>query len=785
MRLKIAVKPTDDGWEVQVFDLKTNTPAIDPVSEDALLKTPRKLSRVGDSLQGFPQPPNDEAAAIPAAEPHYDLCTTKDVAVVKTTYSALMNRDIKDNRPVRFGRYLFDTLLGEELWQKIDKLSEKEPLELALSFKDDDYAIGRLPWEMMRSPDRFLAEEPQVAVTRLVAGTTQKLEEITPPRVLFVVGSDLATDVIRPGAEFLGLLRNLPRSKGLRMKTHLLLRATPKTLAAAIKWFEPTVVHFICHGLRTSTQVPYLQLQSDENADNGKAFAENLIQLLQSSGKPPQIVVLSACYSATVNDEKQNVTGGDVESPLAMALVKGKVPVTVGMAGKVADQACRLFTQRFYESLLEGADLAQAAAEGRRAGVIANGGTDPKSSVDWALPTMFLSEGVEQARLKIQDQELEQDWHGIATQYATPGYPPFCDRLELFQLYDLLMADDPLESRRKREGDLQVLAISVSQADIAAGVEGHRYGCSWVLKELAAQAVLDGHVPVLVNDDVVYGKGCPSTLQELIPVIITAGLTTKQRFNQVIEERSGQTAGFGTVSKLKWTAAQLKLLNGIEGGASADGLHEDVKEIFDLARSASDPGVVARALRTDLLCLLDEIKTLRPEKERQKTKLLLLVDNIHRMDAAADALLNHLMGPLGMRGKRKQIRVILTYSTVPAATQEQAVNNYIKKWLENANHAEPVALQRFKPPVEDLMAYEQYLLRWEDKKVRQPLAVKLQADQKFVTSFFKLLSSEVEGIPSNLRMAASPIVRTFIELGILREANDEDQLRTIRQQPRQ
>jgi hypothetical protein len=509
-----------------------------------------------------------------------------------------------------------------------------------------------------------------------------------------------------------------------------------------------------------------------------------LIQVLQSSGNPPQIVVMSACYSATGNAEQKYVTGGDVDSPLAMALVKGKIPVAVGMAGKVADQACRLFTQRFYQSLLEGADIAQAAAEGRRAGIIATGGTDPKSSVDWALPTVFLSEGVEEARLTIKDRELEQDWHGIAAHYATPGYPAFCDRLELFQLYDLLMADEAIASR-KWEGGLEVLAISVSQADIAAGVEGHRYGCSWVLRELAAQAVLDGHVPILVNDDVLRGKECPKTHQELIPVIVRAGLTTKQYFNQAIEERTGDDVktGFGAAAKLKWIAAQLKLLTDIEGGASADALHADVKEIYDSANSAADPGVVARAVRTDLLSLLEEVKTLRPEKERQKTKLLLLVDNIHRMDAAADALLNHLMGPLGIRGKRKQIRVIFTYSTVPAPGQEQAVND-IKKWLENANYAEPVPLQKFKRPLEELMAYEQFLLRWEDNKVRKPLAVRLQADQQFVDSFFGALCREVDGIPSNLKIAASPIVRVFYDLKILREANDEDQLKFIREQKR-
>src|ERR1700760_573508 len=73
----------------------------------------------------------------------------------------------------------------------------------------------------------------------------------------------------------------------------------------------------------------------------------------------------------------------------AAALVSAGVPMVVGMSGEVADSACRLFTRRFYEALLQGESVAAATAEGRRAGLT---GADPYHTVDWAFPSLLLSE---------------------------------------------------------------------------------------------------------------------------------------------------------------------------------------------------------------------------------------------------------------------------------------------------------------------------------------------------------------------------------------------------------
>src|SRR5262249_2516778 len=146
----------------------------------------------------------------------------------------------------------------------------------------------------------------------------------------------------------------------------------------------------------------------------------------------PAVVVLNACYTAD-----QDLTDvGQVISPLAVELIRGDneggVPIVMGMAGEVADQACRLFTQHFYEALLHDGDIVRAAAEGRRFG-IRHGGS-ARTSVDWALPTLFLSEKVPE-KIQFAPEVKDQEWQRKASSYATGPFPVFCDRMEFFRWY--------------------------------------------------------------------------------------------------------------------------------------------------------------------------------------------------------------------------------------------------------------------------------------------------------------------------------------------------------------
>ena len=150
--------------------------------------------------------------------------TAKVGQILSEILGYLVNRQPRSReRDVeRFGRYLFATLLGNDLWKLLKDLAGQEPIELALQCAETDRAFYRLPWEMMHDEELFLAQQkqPPVSITRRVKTSESNAADAAPPdpvigersvygqatvnltlppRVLFVVGTDLGTDVVRPG----------------------------------------------------------------------------------------------------------------------------------------------------------------------------------------------------------------------------------------------------------------------------------------------------------------------------------------------------------------------------------------------------------------------------------------------------------------------------------------------------------------------------------------------------------------------------------------------------------
>lgn len=778
MQFRVNIEQVDAGWRVIISGARDGIAVdVSPGGGPAV----RLLRSVGEGLKTFPQPPEAEADAIPdtADNPYRELCTTTDAGLIRDVYQSILRRRAED--VVRFGRYLFATLLGDALWERLKSLAGVGPRELALTWRRGDSLMNRLPWELMHSSDSFLAQEPELMITRRVAGTTQTLGEIGSPRVLFVVGSDLAKDPnIRPGAEYLGLLRSLKPANRLRLKTHLLLQASPRRLRSAIKWFRPTVVHFICHGGINVQRESFLQLMNDDGSAPEAVDAEGLMTLLraETGGPLPQIVVLNACYSAADNPDLY-MKSGQVSSPLAVRLVEGDsrggVPVVVGMAGQVADQACRLFTRCFYEAVLGGQEISRAAAAGRRVGIIDEGLTDPRSSLDWALPMLFMSEAVTDPRLTLVPHESESDWHEVTNEFAPPSYPAFCDRLEFFHWFDYLMAqsDAGLYPPRHHTGDLQVIAISVSEKD-KKGSDG-KLGRTWLLRQFASHAVIDGHLPCLINNEWIenYDEGYPATFEGLIEHFKWSMSKTSELF------------------RLNFNPDCLDLLEEVRAGKKpGDELPPDVQNVYKLARDYGDTRVLSAALRIDLLRLLCSARARRPEAESARTKLLLLVDDIHQMVSATKPLLQFFSSIYGLRSTsaespggptaKSDIRVVCTYDLTAGMGEERTILD----WLETAKGVRDISLETFQSP-EDRLAYEFFLSCWRDEDGNErPLAVETKAPQEIVCTFFDLLSEKIGGIPSKLKEApATNLISTFVRLpppyNVLREMNDEQRLRLI------
>jgi hypothetical protein len=801
----IDVKAGGGGWEVRLQDDNGPVPGADgqPVV--------RRLRGVEKDGQLFPLPPQEEAQALDVQAFHYSLCQAATCPdELSAIYERLVNRLPRSTtRDVeRFGCYLFATLLGNKLWDVLKERAGTEVLELALKWEKEERAFHRLPWEMMHGPDGFLIEQqkPLVLVTRRVAVPGQAEQKITltsPPRVLFVVGSDLDSDVIRPGAEFMGLVRGL-EAGGLNLLTHLLLQATVKKLKKAIAEFRPTVVHFICHGGLTADGKGFIEFMDDDSTRPARVEGAALAQLLRPDpDRPlPEIVVLNACSSGSILNLGDV---GQVASPLAVELVEKGVPIVVGMAGEVADQACRLFSRLFYESLLRDGQVALAASQGRRLGIIGEGRSDPRITIDWALPTLVLPAAVKNICLK----EVPQEWQvrkARADNYrCRDKYPIFCDRLESLRWYSVLMADLPSQkelSPRKRSFQVLGMAAAANRVD-PAGRQGFRaglatvrpsrssdslvppprFGRSWVLHRFATQAVLDGHIPCLVNKEVL-GDPPPKTLPELTEAIVRAGNKTAEWFDVLN----------------KWEWRHVQALGDLKPNDSLPAWFPEIVRRNHKKAEPFYPPTVAAAIRIDLLALRKAVcPAPEPEQTGQpgpasardragRVRLLLLIDDVHRMGEAANQLLKFLLGKDGLqhRDAAEEARAAFAYAATPKQGEVSAL-----KWIQNAmgeEGMEEVPLDCFTAP-EDRLAYKQFLLHW--RVGNQPdgnlmgLTLPSGADQEDLDFFFGFLDDAVQGIPSNLTESGEVerVIRKFLEAPKkynvrLSIATDEDKLRS-------
>src|SRR3954469_3694216 len=326
----------------------------------------------------------------------------------------------------------------------------------------------------MHGPTAFLVASrvPRIAITRVVAGTTTvPIQLDLPPRALFVIGTAETDPEIRPGAELLGLLRQL-KDKSRAIVPRVLERASPKRLRAVMESFKPQIVHFICHGELDSQGRGFLVLQADDDQPDSRRFGDQLLIDLDVSGQLPQIMVLSACKSGAMLPGQQS-------APLAAELVSGGVPIVVAMAGRVSGLACRLFTPRFGEAILGGEPLLAATAEARRAPFAA--GMPPHKSVDWAYPALFVSAKVPVGYAPTPPAAAPDPTETWVRSYGVDRQPVFCGRQDMLADFDRIV----------EPGDGGVLAV-FGDSD---------FGKSRILLELTAGAIRAGHVPFLVGSD--------------------------------------------------------------------------------------------------------------------------------------------------------------------------------------------------------------------------------------------------------------------------------------------
>ena len=673
----------------------------------------------------------------PATEPHAALCNG-DLAALQSAQTDIVSRRAATSEV--YGRYLFETLIGTAAWNAIVSAaaaSGARVAELALEWPATDSDLHRLPWEMMRAPSAFLVASrvPRIAITRVVAGTAAVASQLDlPPRALFVIGTAETDPDIRPGAELLGLLRQL-KNQSRAVAPRVLERASPKRLRAVMESFKPQIVHFICHGDLDPKGRGFLELQADDDQPDPRRFGDQLLIDLDVNGQLPQIVVLSACQSGAM-------LSGQQSAPLAAELVTGGVPIVVAMAGRVSDLACRLFTRRFGEAVIGGEPLLAATAEARRAPFAA--GMPPHKSIDWAYPAVFVSAAVPAGYAPTPRPAAPDPTEIWVRSYGVDRQPVFCGRQDILADFDRIVGP----------GDGGVLAVFGDS----------EFGKSRILLELTAGAIRNGHVPFLIGSDSKTWEP-PRTIDEFI-----------------VELRRSIALACDTFGIDPPDPSQLTLLSPLN--IADPKMSSAVKFALGPAPAKVTPSAVRHALRADLLDVAARVGT--AHQEMKSGRPIVLLDAIDKYDKEllTELLDGKLIGHFGFGSNPdNRIPTVLTFSVAGPALDflKSVVETPLPRpWLFR------YGLNALRADGEDLLAYERVLLHPFNPNLLPNVsdrawAVAGDADAALVTMWrdnFRLL---LQGRPKNLTdrilYVSAQIASTA---NYLREANDEDALRLER-----
>lgn len=724
--------------------------------------TPRTIQIVGGKSGEFPIPPGEDRHRW-TGQPHEPLCRAGAYAQIADVYQRILDNDPQPGEVALFGRYLAEALLGPNL-----DVIEDHAGTVDLRLRLDDASLERLPWEMMHSAAGPLAARPahRVSITREVrrdgppADPQAKpvvLELPLPLKVLFVVGATI-DPVLRPGAEFLGLLRHLQipidptftQFRNANVHIRYLGDADIESLKQACATFGPSVMHFICHGERDpGTRETRIVLKKVVSPGAGQVVKErlplsssDLVGAFVEAGKVPPIVVLNACYAGGANADQP--VSDDGHLPFAADLVKRGVAVAVGMAGEVDDRACQLFALRFYQALLKHEPITDATAQARRA--VLAGWPTYQQSVEWARPTLFVAEGVDPTVGTKAPGTL--DIIERAERFRQAGKSPriLCDR------YEVLTAAQELFELADHPGtDSMLVAVQVD-AD-AKGL-----GKTRLLEEIAIRSVFDGFVPVIVRAD---GE-LPQTFLE---------------FALALSEAMDQTRDHLTLGKMLRTRARLVAFDvlrdaGIpdtDPAAMPDGRFNDERhKLRQKLRSLTppggntQPGRVRDAIREDCARLAADAA----QRTGAPHRVLVLIDELHRYSGAIEPILDNIEYA-GFGTEDEPIPVVVNYV---AATSE---GETIKTKLQHLPLERKPDLKRFESEQERQLVYRQLVVSAFNVTPNQ------RRDKKAaVESFFKQLHQTTGGRPIEFTSLKVEYFMVGAKIGdTLVDANYEDILK--------
>lgn len=351
-------------------------------------------------------------------EARHDRSTiTEPLLLDVARYAALTDRELDRLTDAQsIGHALFNALVRGEIRDLYNRAraatvqTAAAGLRIRLHFDPRDAGarqLMRVPWELLFDPyegiGSFLALDPRTPVVRTIDTTAMVVPPAsgTPENVLVVAASPSDQPVLEVEREAARLEEQLKRQ---RRRVVTLRHARRDTLIERVRQQSFQIVHVMGHGSfdRDSAEGVLWLEDHDGRGDpiTARAFAE-----LFRGIRVPRLVCLAACQSGDPGRWPAAQPFGSV----AMALAGAGVPNVVAMQTPVMDDSAQSFTEKLY---LHASDLSLEAAVSEARIVVRGKWPD---TADWAVPVMFMREGVEQIEAAKPADPPPRESHGPIT----------------------------------------------------------------------------------------------------------------------------------------------------------------------------------------------------------------------------------------------------------------------------------------------------------------------------------------------------------------------------------
>lgn len=307
-----------------------------------------------------------------------------DLNAVKLACSLIdanqVNRGLLEN----FGEILYTALfpapVSELFHRALTQIrNERRKLRIRLTF--DSPELAALPWEFLyyRPTDLFLANTPELALSRYVR--VQDRREITKTNrlgVLIIISAPQDQAPLDISAEERTVVQALEktRGKGVALDVDVVRNATLKAISRQLSEKIYHAVHFIGHGT-FENETGYIALVDD--AERTRLIDDKTFDMLFLGKRDISLVILNACKTAAASSAR-------AFSGLATSLVKRGVPAVIAMQYSVFDEIALLFAEEFYYHFAKGRPIDQIIQDVRRLVALET----EFSSRDFGVPVLFM-----------------------------------------------------------------------------------------------------------------------------------------------------------------------------------------------------------------------------------------------------------------------------------------------------------------------------------------------------------------------------------------------------------